>query len=692
MTHTHTYYTYILFAFIILFTSFSLSAQHYVVKGKIYDANDKLTLPQVHVIPSEGNGAGVVADMDGVYSIALHGTEVELKFSFLGYDEVVKKIKCDDNKTITLNIAMTPTATELAAVQVVGTRFRSDKKTSIQSLEVIGLEHIQKANATTLDKALDNVAGLAIVDNEPQMRGGSGFSSGLGSRVMVLYDEMPILRADAGRPVWNLIPMEDVSQIEVLKGASSVMFGSAAINGAINVRSGLAKDVPETKVKIYTGFYSKPKNKTISPWTNQPPLLMGASLSHTRKIKKLNLTFTAEYASDDGYRGGDLPKQNAPGKRNDIVKAETRFRANAGAQYNFGHGWIASLNANFLYSDNNQFHFWYNADKGLYYTYPGTLSHFKDLMFFIDPTIKYVSPKGGVHVFKNRILFSDNNVLNMEGQDAASQTYYDEYHYKKTFKKAADLDFLVGICNTYANSFGSVFSGNMGNIGSSSGHTANNLALFTKFEKSFLKDKNLSAVLGARWEFANVDDFHENKPIFQAGLNYQIMASHTYFRASVGQGYRVATIAERYITVAVGDYGFFPNENLKSETSLNTELAVKQMFRIGGFEGFVDVAGFYQTYDNYIEFFMGPWRTNAPTLLKSFGFKFFNTGHAVIKGVEATLAGEGKVGDILKYQIQLAYTYSLPQTTEPDFIYASTLTKQYSYMNSSSDPSNKVLK
>ena len=103
--------------------------------------------------------------------------------------------------------------------------------------------------------------GITIVDNEPQIRAGSGFSSGLGSRVMIMVDEIPLLRGDAGRPDWDLIPIDDVDQIEVVKGASSVVFGSSAINGAINVRTAWPKEEAATRLTTFLGAYSKPERK-----------------------------------------------------------------------------------------------------------------------------------------------------------------------------------------------------------------------------------------------------------------------------------------------------------------------------------------------------------------------------------------------------------------------------------------------
>ncbi|MDE7072558.1 MAG: TonB-dependent receptor plug domain-containing protein, partial [Bacteroidales bacterium] len=301
-----------IFPSLLILLPLGLQAQaYYVVKGQIYDVADKLTLPQAQVAVVGANGMGAVADMDGNYMLTVSSADVELQFKYLGYKEKNIKVHFDKKDEVkVLNVGMETYAKALNAVQVQGTRLKRDGKTSIQTLEVVGIQNIAKNNVTTLDRALKNVAGLAIVDNEPQMRGGSGFSSGMGSRVMLMLDNMPMLRADAGRPAWNLVSMDDVEQIDVLKGAASVLYGSAAINGAINVHTKYATETPESSVKIYAGIYEKPDCRTVTQnylyqnplppfnmvsesreitdrsWTKGLPIKTGASLSHSRKLAK----------------------------------------------------------------------------------------------------------------------------------------------------------------------------------------------------------------------------------------------------------------------------------------------------------------------------------------------------------------------------------------------------------------------
>ncbi|MDE6631191.1 MAG: TonB-dependent receptor [Bacteroidales bacterium] len=314
---------------VILFPLASLQAQkYYVVKGQIYDVSDKMTLPQAQVAVVGASGLGAVADIDGNYTLAVDKPEFELNFRYLGYQDKKVKVQFSKGEEVkVLNVGLDTRAQEMQEVKIRGSRVERDGKNSVQSIEMVSIDQIAKNNVTTLDKALKNVAGLAIVDNEPQMRGGSGFSSGMGSRVMLLLDNMPMLRADAGRPTWNLISMDDVEQIDVLKGAASVLYGSAAINGAINVHTKFASNEPNSVVKLYCGIYAKPKSiplneyyeernpeppfnlqqfsrkVTDKSWSKGLPMKSGISLSHTRKMAKWwDFSAGLDYAYDVGYR------------------------------------------------------------------------------------------------------------------------------------------------------------------------------------------------------------------------------------------------------------------------------------------------------------------------------------------------------------------------------------------------------
>ena len=96
---------------------------------------------------------------------------------------------------------------------------------------------IANTNPIGMDAAIAQVPGVTVIDSQANIRGGSGFSYGAGSRVLVLVDDIPQITADANDVKWEFLPIENINQVEVIKGASSVLYGSSALNGVINIRT-----------------------------------------------------------------------------------------------------------------------------------------------------------------------------------------------------------------------------------------------------------------------------------------------------------------------------------------------------------------------------------------------------------------------------------------------------------------------
>jgi hypothetical protein len=105
----------------------------------------------------------------------------------------------------------------------------------------------------------------------------------------------------------------------------------------------------------------------------------------------------------------------------------------------------------------------------------------------------------------------------------------------------------------------------------------------------------------------------------------------------------------------------------------------------------VDLAGFYEWYDNYVEFNFGIWG-RSQDFTRNMGFKFFNTGPATIYGVDVTVAGQGNIARNLNLSVLLGYTWSMPQATDTGYVYYKDRKVWLSYNTTSSDPSNRILK
>jgi iron complex outermembrane receptor protein len=670
-------------------------AQTCIVQGKVMDEQTNEPLPFVN-IGIKGLPTGTFSDSNGLYQIELSKGETVLIISCVGYEKQEKHVNVDGKKKLFLDIQMTPISQELSTFVVSGSKYEQKVENSISTIEVLKSQSILVSNPSSIDKAIDKIPGITIVNNEPQIRGGSGFSSGLGSRVMVMVDDIPMLSGNAGRPDWGFLPVDDVDQIEVVKGASSAVYGSSAITGAINIRTSYPTDKPVTIVNSYLGVYSKPDRNYATPWSGMNPVIYGLTVSHLQQVDNFDYGIGISLYNDQGYIRGTPETSSDTNFNKGAFTKRAKFYFITRVRNKKIKGLTYGVNGNFMYNEYAETYFWDNADTNLYRSYPGALSHFKEFSFYVDPYIKFFTKNGNSYSLKNRIYYGNTDANN--NQSNLFLSIYNELQHTHNFQKVKEFVLVAGITNIYSYSYGKVFSGKLDSKGTTNAnengtYNAENLAIYAQFEKKFFD--RLTLLLGGRWEYYNIADLTENQPILRSGLNLRVRKS-TFFRASVGEGYRAPSIGERYITTNSGGFGFYPNPDLKSETCLSYEIGVKQLFKFGKFVGMADISGFLENYKNYIEFNFGDWGNSL--LNQSLGFKFMNTGPARIYGIDMSVGGEGRIARNLDFSMLLGYTYSVPTALNPNAVYYTYKetnigsTVNYTYTNTSSDTKGDILK
>jgi len=701
-------FSFLLFSFL-LFSFLPSAFAQYTLKGTIKDASDNKPVQYAQIRVLCANSI-FMPDANGSFSIQLTKDSCEVEF-FQPMYEPIKRMVIFSSRTkeIKVDILLQPLNFRLEEATVSTSKYETNPELSTTSIVVLQPKLSENKNFVSVNNLVNTAGGIVVVDNEPQIRGGSGYSSGMGSRAMILLDDMPLLRPDAGRPMWNFIPMESIEQVDVLKGAASVLFGSAALTGAINVHTAYPRAKPQTTVTTFAKMYDSPQNPYQKSWLHTNPVEYGLSFLHSRIIKKnFDLVVGGEVYNDQSYIG---PEERISYSRdhNSSTKGkfEQRYRLNFASRYRFEkiRGLSVSLNGNFMYSKNAQSFVWFDADTNIFRSYEGSMPQFKEFIFYVDPCVSYAGIKGGTHTFRNRVLFSDTKELTGK-LDAQAMMVYDEYQYNKTFNRIG-LKVIAGAINQYSSSYGPVFNGDgdphlVEGDKEPSLALSNNFAIYAQLEQKFLKKKNLTVQLGGRWDFFNlwgdkIESEKKNKPVFRTGINYQFTKTKTALRGSFGQGYRFPTIGEKFISLTIGDFGFYPNPKLKPETSWNAEVGIMQPFQFFDFRGMVDICYFHQDYDNFIEFSMGAWG-NSDNLPKRYGYRFLNIGPAKVNGLDFSLMGEGKITKHVKYTLAVSYTWSNPTNKDPYYVYyinKPTPTFQadtFSFHRTSSDTSRNVLK
>jgi iron complex outermembrane receptor protein len=653
-----------------LITPFFFIAQ---VKGTVVDRLSNTPLIGAKLIAADGNKT--LSDYEGKFELGCKTFPVKIVVSLLQY--ISDTVIVEKPGEITIKLREPEKDLDMVVVSA-GRRKQAIEEVPV-SMEIIKPQLIDNKGITDLEQAVDQAPGVFTMDGQVSIRGGSGFAYGAGSRVLLLWNGMPLLSGYAGDTQWNAIPMEQASQIEVMKGASSVLYGSGALNGVIALSEKEPGLKPETKAKVMSGFYDNPSRASLK-WWSKAPMFQQIEAYRGQMFKKTGYTLSTSLFHSDGYRQGETEYRGRVSGTIYLLPQKMN-RLKAGIGYNFQ----MQKTGNFL--------IWQSDSLG--YVPSGgadtskaesTLTYNLGQRLFIDPYIKYIDKNNNKHSLKTRMYYAYNGNINNPSQSNGAIIYFTDYQFQKNFGTAITL--TSGISNIY-NVVTSELFGN---------HTSNNVAAYLQYEHHIGK---LDISAGMRLEHFQMDgrtgdsDFMLNKkdsvslpfyPILRTGLHYEL-AKYTHLRASIGQGIRYPSVAERYTQTSVGALNIFPNSSLSPEIGWAAELGFKQGVRIGDWKGMFDVAGFINNYSNMIEFAFGLFNPETGNYLNTatqeglseylnlinqgytinnlIGFRATNAEKASITGVDISFNSMGKIGELELISL-IGYTYMNPISLNND--------------------------
>lgn len=181
---------------------------------------------------------------------------------------------------------------DLGEMSVTATKTERKVSDVPASIDIITQADIKKAVAQTTDELLKEVSGLDLkhsmgavtsgTSNKVVMRGLGGTTEG---RVLLLIDGVPMNDLYGGDIEWNRIPVSSIKRIEVVKGASSALYGSGAMGGVINIITKTPTDKAQSDIALSYGSM----NTKI------------ASLSTMGKSGKFGYLFSGDRTTSDGY-------------------------------------------------------------------------------------------------------------------------------------------------------------------------------------------------------------------------------------------------------------------------------------------------------------------------------------------------------------------------------------------------------
>ncbi len=630
---------------LILFQSLFIFSQTTTITGTVRDSDTKEGIGGA-VIRAEGKRASVT-NASGQFKVNVEPGQVVIGVSYMGYRNKKDTLSIVAGETKNITIELRSQSIQLNEV-VTSSFYKKNAAKESVSMEVITKNQIKNTNANDLGDIVSKTPGVLVQDGQISIRGGSSFSYGVGSRTAVLVDNLGMTSADLGEGQNKMVPVENTKQVEVIKGAASVIYGSSALNGIVNVITEWPQEnEARTDIDINTTFFDAPREPKQRWWTGGTPFGINANINHQQKIKDLQFVAGGNITGAMGF----LQKSNEFRVRY-FLKTRHLNPKIEGLNYGVNFSQMYERSDRFFIAadmDTNALHFKVGADD-------------RYLRTSVDPHISYQNAKGHRATFNMRYI---NIWREGNGRDINAVSHSLEFQPQYQFTYRNLLVLTTGVPFSLGFSKSNLYPGIRTNF---------NAAVYVQAEINY---KFLSWTGGVRYEAVGVDTFVETtKPIFRTGINLRA-GKASFFRASWGQGYRIPAIGERFVAAEFtqGIY-VIPNDTLKTETGWNLEFGFKQGFQIKEWKAYIDAAFFWQEYNNFVQYEFGIFpneyrnggqifpNISSPYLTSDgrpgiFGLRAANIENARVAGYELSIASQGKIGKV-GLQILAGYTYTYP--------------------------------
>ena len=478
-------------------------------------------------------------------------------------------------------IALLPTTAFAQAVEdeivVTASGFEQPRSETGQAIEIVDRERLDQLQSPTIAEVLKTVPGVSIAT-----RGGLGSQTsafirgGSSAQTLVLIDGVRIndLTSPNGAFDFGALMTGNIGRVEVLRGPNSIIWGSQAIGGVVNVQSIAPVGTLEGRIGAEYGAYDTTRlNANVAGSSGLLEGSVGGSFVQSDGISAL-----AGGTERDGY-------ENASGNARLKVNISDHFNLDFRGYYNRGKVEFDSafgVGANALpVSRNRQFVGYIGANFDLL---DGRL---QNRIAYTRTDIKRIGT--------DPVVFSFNN-FNVRG--AIDRT---EYHAAFDVNDAVTL--VAGV--EYERTFASTsFEGAVPDV------ARNDVA--SGFGQLIVRPvTGLTLTAGVRHD-AYSD--YGGQTTLGGNLAFTPNEGRTVLRATYGEGFRAPTLTE-----GQPPYG---NPDLKPETARNFDLGVEHQF-LGG------KAQVFATYFNR--------RSNDLIAFSSISFQSENIDRVTSEGLEAGL-------------------------------------------------------
>lgn len=559
------------------------------VKGSVFNAktHEAIEFANVSVI---GSASGASTDVSGNFVLSVDlDLATKLVFSHINYKKKEVEIRSLQGKDMI--VYLEPKQEKLDDVVVTASRYEQSKLQLSKSAAIIYSKEVKDKFLSNMIDALSSTPGFTQVWEYHSPIILRGLNS---KRLIIMKNGNRRIGTFPGGYFAQNMNIYDIRKIEIIKGPGSVMYGSGAISGIINVISYEPFGERQTKANILSGYGA-----------NNNEFLEVASICH--KNKNFGLRVNAKYRKTDDYVYGN-------GKTAENSNVEDRdFSLSTGFRLSTKHTF--KLNADYHYGD-------WGKPRG----FNGALKRFTKIRNtehnqHVDISYEY-APAAFVEILHVNIYV-----------DYGKRDYY-KYKYSEVSGNLSSLELvhynnineggqLYSILNLSEKSKLTVgadgysfrldnpadiidyYNQTEGSIDGYSGAGQQNIGAFIQNESQITQ--KLKLVSGIRSDYAEVSEGKTNSISGRnesrtalsgnVGLVFSINKKN-YISANVGRAFRMPT-AEELFTEVISCKGLKKgNPELQPEYSWNIDLGIRG--RMFGNKFNYDLALFYNMLDDFI--------------------------------------------------------------------------------------------
>jgi iron complex outermembrane receptor protein len=566
-------------------------ADHGRLEGTIRSAEDGEPLPGANVVVLN-TVLGDAADRSGFFVVEdIPPGAHRIKVSRIGYSTEIVDVVIREDEVTSVQVRLPETSIPISEVVISAGKAEQTLAETPGSVSVVGRDFLEEKAATSLEQVLPSVSGVDLRFGQVSIRGSTGFNRGAGSRVLLLVDGFPAITGDTGGINWDQVPLWEIDRVEIVKGASSALYGSNAFGGVINVITRAPSSRSWARVAVHAGWYGRP-HFTEWRWTDELQTFGGFDGVYSRQLGRMRLLLSLGQRQSRGYRQNNHERRLRSAARIEIdhsPRLKSEIFASAGRmKYGYFQEWWSQGQALHVRPDGRGDRV--VSDK-LNLAAKVTWAQSKDVALVVRPSWYRTEWDDYFHDGDH---FSNADRLGLETR----------LHWNPGARHLLISGVEEGASLLKSSLFGDQRAYRLG------AYVQDEIRLSDAFR----------VTAGIRWDGHRVRGGREERQWSPKLAAVWRVGQDRSLRVSASRGFRAPSLAERYTESTVGGIRVLPNPDLRAESVWSGELGILQAL---GRRGTFSMAVFENRYEDLIQ---------AGGDLSE--IRFTNTHRARVRGVD----------------------------------------------------------